>query len=77
MILKKLKFNNCKKVIKNRILVSPMNQYSSINGSPSSWHYRHLGNLIISGASSIILESTAISKEGMISKKDLCLQNFL
>ncbi len=75
MILKKLKFKNSKKILKNRILVSPMCQYSSVNGSPSNWHFRHLGNLIISGASSIILESTAVSKEGMISKKDLCLQN--
>ena len=51
-----------------------MCQYSSINGSPSNWHYRHLGNLVISGASSLILESTAVSREGMISKKDLCLE---
>ena len=74
MILKNIKFNRSKRKIKNRIIISPMCQYSSINGSPSNWHYRHLGNLVISGASSLILESTAVSREGMISKKDLCLE---
>ena len=50
-----------------------MCQYSAINGHPSNWHYKHLGSLVKSGASMIILESTAVNKEGRITKKDLCL----
>ena len=52
-----------------------MCQYSSIDGSPSNWHYKHLSNLILSGASMLIIESTAVSKIGRITKKDLCLYN--
>ena len=73
MILKKIKNNKFK--LKNRIVVSPMCQYSSNNGSPSSWHYKHLGSLICSGAAMLVIESTAISSEGRISDRDLCLYN--
>ena len=52
-----------------------MQQYSAINGQPSNWHYKHLGSLVESGASMIIIESTAINREGRISEKDLCLYN--
>ena len=52
-----------------------MCQYSAIDGSPSDWHYKHLSNLILSGASMLIIESTAVSKVGRITKKDLCLYN--
>ena len=52
-----------------------MCQYSSNNGSPSSWHYKHLGSLICSGAAMLVIESTAISSEGRISDRDLCLYN--
>ena len=75
MILKKLKFKRSKKIISNRIIVSPMCQYSANNGAPSDWHFRHLGNLMLSGSSIVIIESTAVSKNGMISKKDLCIEN--
>ena len=73
MILKELKFNN-KIKLSNRILVSPMCQYSSDEGSPTEWHYRHLGNLILSGAGLLMLESTAICKKGKISNNDLCIE---
>ena len=73
MILKKLVFNK-KKSFLNRIVVSPMCQYSAKDGSPTDWHYRHLANFFLSGASSVVVESTAINKEGKISKKDLCIE---
>ncbi len=73
MIFNKLKINGV--TLKNRIAISPMCQYSAIDGSPSSWHYTHLQNLSSSGASLIILESTAVSKAGRISSSDLCLYN--
>mgnify|MGYP003695107007 FL=1 len=73
MILKKLIFKNQKK-LSNRIAVSPMCQYSARNGFPTQWHYRHLSNLLISGAGLLMLESTAVSKNGRISNKDLCIE---
>ena len=73
MIEKKIKLKN--NILSNRIIISPMCQYSSINGSPTNWHYRHLSNLILSGASMLIIESTAVSKRGRITHNDLGLYN--
>ena len=47
-----------------------MCQYSAINGNPSKWHYSHLGRLMKLGAGLMIIESTAVSKRGKISKND-------
>jgi len=74
MILSKLNFKKNQKNFSNRISISPMCQYSALNGSPTDWHYRHLSNLMISGAGSLMLESTAVSKYGKITKKDLCIE---
>ena len=73
MIFKNLKINNID--LKNRIVISPMCQYSSQNGSPSKWHYKHLEDLSSTGASMVLLESTAVDKQGKISNADLCLYN--
>lgn len=73
MIFKKFKINQV--TLKNRIVISPMCQYSAINGCPSKWHYKHLQNLSSTGASMVMLESTAISREGRITPADLCLYN--
>ena len=73
MIFTNLKISN--KKLQNRISVSPMCQYSAINGTPSEWHYKHLGALVCSGASMVVLESTAVSKVGRITNHDLCLYN--
>ncbi len=70
---KKLKINN--HVLKNRYVVSPMCQYSANKGNPSDWHYFHLAKLAMSGASTLMLESTAVSEEGKISVKDLTLKD--
>jgi 2,4-dienoyl-CoA reductase-like NADH-dependent reductase (Old Yellow Enzyme family) len=74
MIKKQIKINNFFD-LSNRVVVSPMCQYSSINGLVSEWHYAHLSKLILSGASMLILESTAVSKIGRITCSDLCLYN--
>jgi 2,4-dienoyl-CoA reductase-like NADH-dependent reductase (Old Yellow Enzyme family) len=71
MIFKKLKIK--KKTLLNRISVSSMCQYSANNGSPSKWHYNHLSSLISSGAGSLMMESTAVSKLGKITHKDLAI----
>ncbi len=73
MIEKKLKINNI--TLNNRVVIGPMCQYSGLNGNPSNWHYQHLARLSLSGAGMLILESTAVSKEGMITAKDLRLDS--
>lgn len=56
---------------KNRIAISPMCQYSSINGMPTDWHFVHLGSRAVGGNALIIQEATAVSPEGRISPDDL------
>lgn len=46
---------------KNRIVVSPMQQYSSVDGNVTDWHLVHLGSRAVGGAALIITESTAES----------------
>ena len=75
MVFKELKINKIK--LKNRIVVSPMCQYSGNNGCPTEWHYEHLSKLANSGAGMLMIESTAINKSGKITHADLCLNNSL
>jgi len=58
-------------ILKNRIVVSPMCQYSAKDGFATDWHLVHLGARAIGGAGLIIQESTAVSPEGRISPGDL------
>jgi 2,4-dienoyl-CoA reductase-like NADH-dependent reductase (Old Yellow Enzyme family) len=57
--------------LRNRILVSPMCQYSSADGFASDWHLVHLGSRAVGGAAAVITEATAVSPEGRISPHDL------
>ena len=57
--------------LKNRITVSPMCQYSSVDGFATDWHLVHLGSRAVGGAGLIITEATAVSPEGRISPQDL------
>src|SRR5690606_9854786 len=57
--------------LKNRIVISPMCQYSAIDGLADDWHLVHLGARAVGGAGLIIQEATAISPEGRISYGDL------
>jgi 2,4-dienoyl-CoA reductase-like NADH-dependent reductase (Old Yellow Enzyme family) len=59
--------------LKNRILVSPMCQYSSTDGFANEWHLVHLGSRAVGGAAAVIAEATAVSPEGRISIADLGL----
>ena len=61
--------------LKNRIAVSPMCQYSSVNGFPNDWHLVHLGSRAVGGAGLIFTEATAISPEGRISPDDAGIWN--
>ena len=57
--------------LKNRLVVSPMCQYSSVDGFANDWHLMHLGSRAVGGASLIIQEATAVSPEGRITPADL------
>lgn len=57
--------------IKNRIVMSPMCQYSAIDGFANDWHYIHYATRAIGGAGAIIQEATAVVPEGRISYGDL------
>ena len=57
--------------LKNRLIVSPMCQYSSVDGFANDWHFVHLGSRAVGGAAAIIAEATAVSAEGRISPQDL------
>ncbi len=56
---------------RNRIVMSPMCQYSSEDGFASDWHLVHLGSRAVGGAALLIQEATAVSPEGRISPDDL------
>ncbi|HEV2831684.1 MAG TPA: oxidoreductase, partial [Hanamia sp.] len=61
--------------LKNRIVVSPMCQYSSVDGFANDWHLVHLGARAVGGAGLVFTEATAVSPEGRISPDDLGLWN--
>lgn len=56
---------------KNRIVISPMCQYSAVDGFANAWHLVHLGSRAVGGAALIIQEATAVSPEGRITPADL------
>ncbi len=53
--------------LKNRIVVSPMCQYSSEDGFATDWHLVHLGSRAVGGAALVFTEATAVCPEGRIS----------
>ena len=57
--------------LKNRIVVSPMCQYSAEDGFANDWHLVHLGSHAVGGAALVFTEATAVSPEGRISPEDL------
>jgi 2,4-dienoyl-CoA reductase-like NADH-dependent reductase (Old Yellow Enzyme family) len=61
--------------LKNRVVVSPMCQYSADYGVPNDWHLVHLGRFALGGAGLVITEATAVEPEGRISAADTGLWN--
>jgi 2,4-dienoyl-CoA reductase-like NADH-dependent reductase (Old Yellow Enzyme family) len=57
----------------NRIVVSPMCQYSAVRGEATAWHMIHLGHLALSGAGMLCLEATSVEPDGRITPGDLGL----
>ncbi len=61
--------------LRNRIVVSPMCQYSCEDGLANDWHLVHLGALAVGGAGAVFTEATAVLPEGRISPADLGIWN--
>jgi 2,4-dienoyl-CoA reductase-like NADH-dependent reductase (Old Yellow Enzyme family) len=59
----------------NRIAVSPMCEYSSVDGLANDWHVVHLGSRAVGGAGLVLTEASAVSPEGRISPDDLGIWN--
>src|ERR1700681_157270 len=55
----------------NRVFVSPMCQYSSVDGYANDWHFVHLGTRAVGGAGLVLTEATAVLPEARISPHDL------
>ncbi len=52
----------------NRVVISPMCQYSAEDGKANDWHLQHYGHLSVSGAGLMMLEATAVTPEGRITR---------
>ncbi len=61
--------------LRNRIVVSPMCQYSCTDGLPNHWHLVHLGSRATGGAGLVITEASAVLAEGRISPGDAGIYN--
>ena len=59
----------------NRIVIAPMCQYSAVDGVVGDWHHVHLGQLAISGAGLLIVEATAVEREGRITQGCVALHD--
>jgi 2,4-dienoyl-CoA reductase-like NADH-dependent reductase (Old Yellow Enzyme family) len=57
--------------LRNRIAVSPMCQYSCIDGFATDWHLVHLGSRAVGGAALVFAEATAVTAQGRITPGDL------
>jgi len=61
--------------LKNRVVISPMCQYSAIDGVANDWHLVHLGRFAIGGAALVFVEATGVEARGRISPGDMGLWN--
>ncbi|HEY1569926.1 MAG TPA: NADH:flavin oxidoreductase/NADH oxidase [Pseudonocardiaceae bacterium] len=61
--------------VRNRVWVSPMCQYSSVDGMPNDWHLMHLGQFAAGGAGLVMTEASAVVPEGRISPRDAGIWN--
>jgi 2,4-dienoyl-CoA reductase-like NADH-dependent reductase (Old Yellow Enzyme family) len=56
--------------LRNRIGVSPMCEYSSVDGAATDWHLVHLGSRAVGGAGLVVAEASAVSPAGRITPGD-------
>lgn len=57
--------------LRNRVVMSPMCQYSSDDGLANDWHLVHLGSRAAGGVGLVVVEATAVTAEGRITPKDM------
>ena len=57
----------------NRVVVSPMCEYSAVDGNAQDWHLMHLGQFAISGVGLVITEAAAVEARGRITRDCLGL----
>jgi 2,4-dienoyl-CoA reductase-like NADH-dependent reductase (Old Yellow Enzyme family) len=57
--------------LRNRVVVSPMCEYSSSDGFATDWHLVHLGSRAVGGAALVLTEAAAVTADGRISPQDL------
>ncbi|GAC73270.1 NADH:flavin oxidoreductase [Moesziomyces antarcticus T-34] len=60
-----------KMTFKNRVIVSPMCQYSAKDGFPTPYHIAHLGAFALHGVGNIMVEASGVTPEGRITPQDL------
>src|ERR1700674_4742656 len=58
---------------RNRVVMSPMCQYCAHEGLASDWHLVHLGSRAVGGAALVVVEATAVTRDGRISPGDMGL----
>jgi 2,4-dienoyl-CoA reductase-like NADH-dependent reductase (Old Yellow Enzyme family) len=61
--------------VSNRVWVSPMCQYTAVDGLPNDWHLMHLGQFAAGGAGLVCTEVAAVVPEGRISPQDVGIWN--
>ena len=61
--------------MKNRLIVSPMCQYSAGNGIANDWHFAHLARFALGGFGAVMVEATAVTPDGRITHGDVGLWN--
>ena len=61
--------------LRNRIAVSPMCEYSAVDGVPQPWQLVHLGSRAVGGAGLVLAEASAVDARGRISPADTGLWN--
>ncbi len=57
--------------LRNRIVVSPMCQYSATEGMANDWHLVHLGSRAVGGVGAVFVEASAVTRDGRISPADM------
>jgi 2,4-dienoyl-CoA reductase-like NADH-dependent reductase (Old Yellow Enzyme family) len=60
-------------ILKNRVVVAPMHQYSAVHGVPTDWHLMNIGRFAAGGAGLVFIESTKVERRGCGTVGDLGL----
>jgi len=59
--------------LRNRVVISPLCQYSAADGMANDWHFAHLARFALGGAGAVFVEATAVHREGRITHGDMGL----